>query len=53
MMIFEDDPELTLLFASMTKQKRISFLKRAIRDTNNDDYKKLYRYLLREVRKNE
>lgn len=53
MMIFEDDPELTMILALMTKQERIRFLKKAIRDTNNDDYKKLYRYLLREVKKNE
>ena len=50
--IIEDDPELTMLLASMTKQESISFLKRAIRDTNYDDYKKVYRYLLREVIKN-
>lgn len=52
MMIFEGDPELTMLFASMTKQGRIKFLKEAIRDTDDDDYKKVYRYLLAEVKKN-
>lgn len=51
MIIFEDSPELTMILASMTKQERIRFLKKAIRDTDNDDYKKVYRYLLSEVKK--
>lgn len=51
-LIIEDDPELTMLFASMTKKETIRFLKEAIRDTNDDEYKKVYRYLLEEVNKN-
>lgn len=51
MLIFEDDPELTFIFASMTKQERIRFLKKAIRDTEDADFKKVYRYFLRLVKK--
>lgn len=51
MLIFEDDPELTMTLALMTKQERIKFLKKAIRDTEDNGSKKVFRYLLSEVKK--
>ncbi len=51
-MIFEDEPELTMIFALMTKQEKVEFLEKAIRDTMNPDSEKMFQYLLREVKKN-
>lgn len=63
MSFFEDDPELTrtdraiirrfrVLFRTlMTRQERIKFLNEAIRDTEDNDSKKVIRYLLSEVKK--
>lgn len=47
----EDEPEFSAIFNSLTPKQRVKLLKKAIREETDSDCRKVYKYLLSELRK--